>query len=85
MITINKIIRKNDTSYEIIWATLRIDPRWQYFEFMAHPISKIEYVDRVDKMKNIKIECLLSNIEKELKDKIGIVISAIRKDKAGVK
>lgn len=38
----NKIIKKNDTSYEIIWAILRIEPKWLYFEFDDHPIINIE-------------------------------------------
>lgn len=60
IIAINKIIRKNDTSYEIICATLRIAPRCLYLEFADHPISRIEYTAVLDKMKNSKMLCLLS-------------------------
>lgn len=42
MIVINKIIMKKDTSYEIIWATLRIDPICLYFELADHPIRRME-------------------------------------------
>jgi len=42
IIIINKITMKNDTSYEIIWATLRIDPINLYFEFADHPSMRIE-------------------------------------------
>lgn len=38
----NKIIKKNDTSYEIIWATLRIEPICLYFELADHPIVRIK-------------------------------------------
>lgn len=42
IIAINKIIKKNETSYEIICATLRIEPKCLYFEFADHPIRRIE-------------------------------------------
>lgn len=42
IITINRIIKKNETSYEIIWATLRIAPMYLYFEFADHPINIIK-------------------------------------------
>lgn len=60
IIEINKIIMKNDTSYEIICAILRIDPRWLYLEFADHPIKRIEYTAILDRMKNRRILCLLS-------------------------
>lgn len=60
IIAINKIIIKKDTSYEIIWAILRIEPRWLYFEFADHPIKRIEYTAILDRMKNKRILCLLS-------------------------
>jgi len=61
---INNIIKKNETSYEIICAILRIDPRWAYFELDDHPIINIEYTDKLDKIKNDKILCFISNKEK---------------------
>lgn len=36
-----KMIIKKETSYEIICATLRIDPRFLYLELADHPIIKI--------------------------------------------
>lgn len=54
------MIRKKDTSYEIICATLRIEPIWLYFEFADHPIIKIIYTDILDNTKNNRILCLLS-------------------------
>lgn len=83
-ITINKIIRKNDTSYEIIWATLRIEPRFEYFELADHPIIRIKYTDILDKIKNNRILCLLSNNVKLLNGMIVKIIIGMNKDKAGV-
>ena len=59
-IEINRIIRKKDTSYEIIWATLRIDPICLYFELEDQPIIKIEYTPSLEMIKKAKILCLLS-------------------------
>lgn len=84
IIEINKIIIKNDTSYEIIWATLRIEPICLYLEFADHPINKIEYTAVLDKMKNNKILCLLSNSDKLLNEIIGIIKILIVNEIAGV-
>lgn len=75
---------KNDTSYEIIWATLRIEPIWLYFEFADQPINKIEYTAILDKMKNSKMLCLLSNKDILLKEIIGIIKILIISEIAGV-
>lgn len=42
IIEINKMIRKKETSYEIICATLRIDPICLYLELADHPINKMK-------------------------------------------
>lgn len=85
IIAMNRIIRKNDTSYEIICATLRIAPKCLYFEFADHPISKIEYTAILDRMKNSKMLCLLSYKDIELYNIIGINRILINSDSAGVK
>lgn len=54
------MIRKNETSYEIICATLRIDPTILYLELADQPISKIKYTEIVEIIKNSKMLCLLS-------------------------
>jgi len=58
------MIKKNETSYEIIWATLRIAPKWAYLEFDAHPIINKIYTLILEIIKNRRILCLLSNGEK---------------------
>jgi len=37
-----------DTSYEIVWAILRSDPKRAYLEFEHHPAIKVEYTLRLD-------------------------------------
>lgn len=85
MMAMNRIIKKKDTSYEIIWATLRIDPIWLYFELAAQPIRRIEYTEILDKIKNRRILCLLSYKDILSKEIIGTSRMLISKDKAGVK
>jgi hypothetical protein len=41
-------IRDMDTSYEIVWAILRKDPRRAYFEFEHHPAMNVEYTFILD-------------------------------------
>lgn len=82
---INKMIKKKDTSYEIIWATLRIAPIWLYFELAAQPIKRIEYTEILERIKNKRILCLLSYNDILSKEIIGINNILIRRDKAGVK
>lgn len=84
IILINKIIRKNETSYEIICATLRIDPRWLYLELADQPINRIEYTAILDKIKNNKMLCLLSYNDELLYIIIGISKILINKEVAGV-
>lgn len=57
---INNIIIKKETSYEIIWATLRMEPKCLYLELADHPIRRIKYTDILERIKNNKILCLLS-------------------------
>lgn len=38
----HKIIRAILTSYEIVWATLRMEPKRAYFEFLAQPHARVE-------------------------------------------
>lgn len=83
IITINKINKKKETSYEIIWATLRIDPMCLYLELADQPISRIKYTDILDKIKNIRILCLISYIGYKLNEIIVIIIIIINNDKAG--
>jgi len=54
-----------------------------YFELADHPIIKIKYTDKVDKIKKVNIECILSNKEFLLKEIKGIIIIEIRRDKGG--
>lgn len=42
------IIRAMDTSYEIVWATLRSAPSRAYFEFEHHPDIKVVYTFILD-------------------------------------
>lgn len=44
----DKIIRKNDTSYEIIWAIFRTLPKRAYLELVDHPTIKIEYTPMLE-------------------------------------
>lgn len=53
-------------------------------EFIDHPISKIKYTLILDKIKNNKKLCLLSNKECELNEIIGIIIIVIINEKEGV-
>lgn len=51
IVRIDKIIIASVTSYEIVWATARIAPIREYFEFDAHPDHRIEYTVRLDRDK----------------------------------
>lgn len=77
------MIIKNEISYEIICATLRIEPKLAYFEFVDHPISRIKYTLILDKMKNNNKFCLLSNKEDLLYEIIGIIKIIINNDREG--
>lgn len=79
------MIRKKDTSYEIIWATLRIEPKCLYLELADHPILRIKYTAILDRMKNNRMLCLLSYKDILLYVMIGIIIILINKDIAGIK
>lgn len=82
---INKMIKKKDTSYEIIWATLRTDPSCLYLELADHPINKMKYTEILDKMKKRRMLCLLSYNEYPLYIMMGITIIVVNSDKAGVR
>jgi len=54
---INRIVSKMrdiDTSYEIVWAILRSDPRSAYFEFEHHPAINVEYTFILDTHRKYK-------------------------------
>lgn len=75
---------KKEISYEIICATLRIEPKWQYLEFVDHPISKIKYTLILDKMKNNKRLCLLSYNDSLLYKIIGMIKIIVSSEREGV-
>lgn len=37
-----------------------MEPKWQYFELVDHPIRRIKYTLILDKIKNINKLCLIS-------------------------
>lgn len=54
-----------------------------YLELADQPISRIKYTDILDKIKNIRILCLISYIGYKLNEMIVIIIIIINNDKAG--
>jgi hypothetical protein len=52
----DKRIRVIDTSYEIVWATLRRAPSREYFELDDHPAPRRVYTFNLDNARNIRIE-----------------------------
>ena len=62
-----------------------MDPMNEYLELDDHPIIIIEYTEILERIRNNKILCLLSNKGKVLKGIKGTIIIEIIRDNDGVR